>query len=80
MTKSRLANLSAEKLCRLTAGMTRREVETILGPYLRPNVCRGRRFYAWIGKGTSCEHDLTAPRKRFPMLLWIGLGRPIKKP
>jgi hypothetical protein len=58
-----LANLSLTNLRKLTAGMTRRQVEDIVGPYHRPNVYRGRRYYAWIGKGAMLRAWFNGPHK-----------------
>jgi hypothetical protein len=47
--EGRLPDLSPAALSRLTAGMTPAQVETAIGPYHRPNLYHGRRYYAWIG-------------------------------
>jgi hypothetical protein len=38
-------------LGRLVAGMTKKEVEAVVGRYHRPNLYQGRRYYAWIAEG-----------------------------
>lgn len=51
MAKRSTPNLAPAALSRLVEGMTRLEVESVIGRYLRPNLYEGRRFYAWIGDG-----------------------------
>jgi hypothetical protein len=41
--------------------MTPAQVEAILGPYLRPNVYRGRTFFAWIGEGAMLRAFFDGP-------------------
>ncbi len=51
MAKDSLPDLSPAALARLVAGMTPAEVEAVIGPYHRPNLYHGRKYYAWIGDG-----------------------------
>jgi hypothetical protein len=51
MAKRRLPDISPTALGRLVEGMTPKEVEAIVGRYIRPNTHNGHRFYAWIGDG-----------------------------
>jgi hypothetical protein len=61
MGEDALPDLSSAALGRLVAGMTAAEVEAIVGPYHRPNVCRGRRYYAWIGDGAMLRAFFDGP-------------------
>jgi hypothetical protein len=49
MAKRSLPDLGPTALGRLVEGMTTTEVEAVIGRYHRPNLCEGRRYYAWIG-------------------------------
>jgi hypothetical protein len=51
MAKRRLPNLAPSALGCLVEGMTRKEVEAVVGRYHRPNLYEGRRYYAWISDG-----------------------------
>jgi hypothetical protein len=44
-------DLSPAALSRLVAGMSTDQVEEIVGPFHRPNLHDGRRYFAWIGSG-----------------------------
>jgi hypothetical protein len=57
----RIPDLSMPNLGRLAVGMTTDQVEAIIGPYLRPNVRRGRKFYAWIGEGAMLRARFDGP-------------------
>jgi len=61
MAKKKLADLAPATLGRLVAGMTTREVEAVIGPYLRPNLYEGRRFYAWICEGAMLRASFEGP-------------------
>jgi hypothetical protein len=64
MATEAIPDLSPTELGRLVAGMATDEVEAILGPYLRPNVYRGRRFYAWIGNGAMLRAFFHGPGEK----------------
>jgi hypothetical protein len=51
MAKRNSPNLAPTALGLLVEGMTKKEVEAVVGRYHRPNLCEGRRYYAWIGDG-----------------------------
>src|SRR5947209_3518899 len=61
MAEDRLPDLSPAALGRLEAGMTPAEVEAVVGPYHRPNLYRGRRYYAWIGEGAMLRAFFDGP-------------------
>jgi hypothetical protein len=61
MAGDKVPDLSPRKLRRLRIGMTRAQVEAILGPYLRPNVHEGRTFFAWIGEGAMLRAFFDGP-------------------
>jgi len=61
MASRSLPDLSPHALGRLVTGMTTEQVEAVIGPYLRPNLHRGRRFYAWIGDGAMLRAFFNGP-------------------
>ena len=61
MAEDRVPDLSPAALGRLVAGMTPTEVEAVVGPYHRPNLYRGRRYYAWIGEGAMLPAFFDGP-------------------
>jgi hypothetical protein len=56
-----MPDLCIENLRKLRAGMTTDEVEVILGPYMRPNVRHGRKFFAWIAEGAMLRARFDGP-------------------
>ena len=65
MADDRVPDLSIDNLRKLTLGMTKGEVESVLGPYHRPNVHRGREFYVWIGEGAMLRARFDGPGETF---------------
>ena len=61
MPEQKVPNLSPRNLRRLRLGMTPAEAEAILGPYLRPNIYQGQKFFAWIGKGSMLRAFFDGP-------------------
>jgi hypothetical protein len=51
MAMRKSPDLSLPALVRLVAGMTKKEVEAVVGCFHRPNLYQGRRYYAWMAKG-----------------------------
>jgi hypothetical protein len=61
MANNRRPDLAPTALSRLVAGMTRKEVEAVIGRYHRPNLYQGRRYYAWIGNGAMLRVFFEGP-------------------
>jgi hypothetical protein len=55
-------DLSPGALCRIEAGMTKSQLEKVIGRYHRPNLYEGRRYYAWIGKCGMLRAFFDGPR------------------
>jgi hypothetical protein len=63
-------DLSEGNLRKLSEGMTAAQVEAILGPYLRPNVYRGRTFFAWIGEDGMLRARFDGPGKTLSLAVF----------
>jgi hypothetical protein len=61
MADDSLPDLSPTALGRLVAGMTTEQVEAVVGRYHRPNLYRGRPYYAWIGDGAMLRAFFHGP-------------------
>jgi hypothetical protein len=61
MTNKKLPDLSPVALSRLVAGMTTDQVEEIVGPFHRPNLYKGRAYFAWIGEEAMLRAFFKAP-------------------
>ncbi len=58
---------TTENVYRLSAGMTKAEVESILGPHAGKNVGHERPQYAWIGKGMMLRVQFFGPGETLTM-------------
>jgi hypothetical protein len=56
-----LPDLSPDTLGLLVVGLTTDQVEAIVGPFHRPNLYQGRRYYAWIGNGAMLRAIFDGP-------------------
>jgi hypothetical protein len=63
MADDGLPDFSPAALSRLVAGMTTDEVEAIVGRFHRPNLHKGREYFAWIGEGGMLRVFFKGPGK-----------------
>jgi len=61
MADDSLPDLSPAALSRLVTGLTRDEVEAIVGRFHRPNLYEGREYFAWIGEGGMLRAFFNGP-------------------